>query len=138
MNTMSTHKITREERRQTLEETLPHFHGTERYHKLTVLGDFVATDGVAFLAETGECYWLMDAIACHQGRVQGHHDLRLRDFQLWIVRRVGADAARLECWADTGEGEVAAITQEIPYSDFPLDEIKLYLEGGVLMLPGER
>jgi hypothetical protein len=27
--------------------------------------------------------------------------------------------------------------QGIPYTDFPLDTIKLYLVNGVLMLPGE-
>jgi hypothetical protein len=29
------------------------------------------------------------------------------------------------------------VTQYIPYTDFPLDEVKLYLVDGVILLPAE-
>ena len=52
-----------------------------------------------------------------------------------------------QCWEvnhDSNSGVVRGyndvtliITQEIPYTDFPLDEIKFYLIGGVILLPSE-
>jgi len=39
------------------------------------------------------------------------------------------------CERDTND---IAITQDIPYTDFPLDEIKLYCINGVILLPSEN
>jgi hypothetical protein len=35
-------------------------------------------------------------------------------------------------------GDAPAITQRIPITDFPLESVKLYVEGGVLLLPSEH
>ena len=43
--------------------------------------------------------------------------------------------ARLACFDDLPGRKI--IEQEIGYTDFPLDDIKLYVCDGVLMLPGE-
>ena len=37
-----------------------------------------------------------------------------------------------------GEKENVVYTQQIGYTDFPLDTITLYNDGGILCLPGER
>ena len=42
--------------------------------------------------------------------------------------------ATLYCERDTND---VAFKQEIPFTDFPLDEIQLYLANGVLLLPSE-
>lgn len=44
------------------------------------------------------------------------------------------NSAVLTCERDTDE---PMITQEIPFTDFPLAEITLYLCDGVLLLPSE-
>lgn len=101
------------------------------------------TDGVNYLAENG-AGWLVDAIASHQGRKElTRGNPMLRDFQLWTLKRLGSGAV-LTCRADSDYEP--AITQEIEFTDFPLESIKLYVELGapegrpafVLMLPCER
>lgn len=101
------------------------------------------TDGVRFVAETCEAFWLVDAIASYQGRLRGE------DFQLWRIARenVSPDSEPttgwvLTCWNDTPEarGSRCLVCQPIPYSDFPpdLSPFKLYVENGTCLLPEER
>jgi hypothetical protein len=107
---------------------------------------FNYSDGVRDLAEQGECYWLLDAIGSYQPRLRKLP--RLKDFQLWLlvvgdnhdfIKPKSGCAAVLTCWEDTPLlGVKPAVTQHIGYTDFPLPEIKLYMENNVLILPSER
>lgn len=114
-----------------LQESLAHFIGTINYHKHSS-GIFVYTDGVHFLAEKAGAYWLLDLIASWQKRAR--KDRMLREFQLWELR-VTRPSAAVVCLRDSDD---EAFRQEIPFTDFPLNFIKLYLEAEVLMLPTER
>jgi uncharacterized protein DUF6876 len=111
--------------------------GTENWYRHWTRS-LIYTDGVAYIAENGGG-WLVDAIASYQGTKALKTDM-LKDFQIWILK-VDREAKKgvLTCIAD--DGWPPAITQEIEYTDFPLDEIKLYVERGeemTLMLPSER
>lgn len=103
---------------------LKQFTGTEHYYKHW-LGRLVYTDGVAFLAENAKAYWLLDAIASYN---------RKEEFQVWDLVVDGGKAV-LTMKEDTGQP--LAVRQEIKYTDFPMDHVKLYLKDGVLMLPSE-
>ena len=95
------------------------------------------TDGVKYLAEKAGAYWLIDAIASYQGQKRLRTE-RLQEFQLWGLK-VDVDhtpMAVLTCRQDTDYKPV--VTQEIEYTDFPLDSIELYVEGGVLLLKSEH
>lgn len=97
------------------------------------------TDGIDYLAEHAGAYWLIDAIASYQGSKRIRQNPRLMEFQLWELTVTDANGARsavLTCREDSGQP--ARITQRIEYTDFPLDSIKLYVEGDTLMLPSER
>jgi hypothetical protein len=94
------------------------------------------TQGVHVLAEKGGAYWLIDAIASHQTDKRLVRSQRLREFQLWELKVKPDRSCTLTCRADSNEAPV--ITQEIEYTDFPLDEITLYVEGDVLLLPSEH
>lgn len=114
---------------------LAQFSCTTQYYKHW-LKRFVYTDGVQYLAEAAKAYWLIDAIASHQP--EAVKDSMLKDFQIWKLKVAETDTAKtaeLLCERDTDD---VAITQHIDYTDFPLPEIKMYLESGVLMLPSER
>jgi hypothetical protein len=122
---------------QEIQQTLDGFYGTEAYHRLTFGNTLVFTDGVKALCELCKAFWLTDAIWSHQK--QALKDEMLQDFQLWTLKRVG-EGAVLTCWRDTNN---EAFHQDIEYTDFPLDEIKLYVERAdenlwVCMLPSER
>jgi hypothetical protein len=90
------------------------------------------TNGIKYLAEETNCYWLIDAIFSHQTK-QFLSNQNLREFQIWQLR-VENNSGILICEWDS-DREV--LRQEIQYTDFSLNHIKLYLVETVLMLPSE-
>lgn len=128
-----------------IEAGLTQFTGTENWHRFNSLyKHHLVTDGVKWLCENAECWWLPEAIASHHSTAM--KDQMLQEMQFWTLRvnrnpepepapmTVGAvlkhkkaakpaPMAILTCYRDEGD---MAITQEIPLTDFPLDEIKLW------------
>jgi len=92
----------------------------------------VYTDGIQYLADFGAAYWLLDAIASYQPQIL--KDPLLQQFQHWKLTVNADHTAQLVCERDTDD---VVVTQDIPFTDFPLDELRLYLVTGVLMLPSE-
>jgi hypothetical protein len=113
-----------------LESALKQFTGTETYHDHWT-GAFRYTDGVAFLAENAGANWLLDHIAAWQKRAR--RDPKLREFQAWSLT-VTDKRAVISCLRDTDD---EAFREEIPFTDFPLAEVTLYLVNRVLYLPSE-
>jgi len=118
------------------------FTGTMEYHVWSILFGkrIVATDGAIWLAESAGAFWLLDAIASHQPRCL--KDSMLRDMQFWTLKVNADKSAVLECERDSGD---VAIRQGIPHTDFPLGEVKLWVERGetnapcmVILLPSEH
>lgn len=127
-------------------EDLNGFTGTDNWYRH--FGGVTYTDGVKFLAEKAQAYWLIDAIASYQKESEIVHNPMLRDMQFWKLS-VKDKKATLTCVEDSGLDPV--ITQEIEYTDFPLEEVDIWVErsgvpgrGGrleesmVMMLPSER
>ncbi|MCA9398961.1 MAG: hypothetical protein KC618_04365 [Candidatus Omnitrophica bacterium] len=109
---------------QLTESELNQFIGTEHYYR-HLLG-FNYTDGVKFMAERGKAYWLIDAIASYKRR---------EPFQVWTLKVNDDKSAVLEMREDSDKP--ALIKQEIPFTDFPLKFIELFLIDGVLLLTSE-
>lgn len=111
------------------------FIGTEQWHPHW-LRRFTYTDGVKFLAENTDCFWLLDIIASYQPEKK----FRDEEFQVWRLVRFADDPHKATVFADDGNDNTLG-TQILEYTDFPLSEIKLYLAGvgtqKVLMLPSE-
>ena len=116
---------------EQIKSSLAHFYGTEAYHRFTALSKLVLTDGAKYIAEECQAYWLMDVIASYQKKCM--RDEMLKDFQVWTLK-VNDREGVVTCERDTDD---IAIKQKIPYTDFPLDEIKLYCINGVIMLTSE-
>jgi hypothetical protein len=115
-----------------LRRALSHFTGTDEWHKH--MSGLLFTDGVKFLADTVGAYWLIDLIASWQKRAR--KDRMLREIQIWELRvDLAAHTAIAVCLRDTND---EAFRQEIPFTDFPLESVKFYLENDVLCLPSER
>ncbi|MEG4533399.1 DUF6876 family protein [Microcoleus sp. D2_18a_D3] len=129
---------------ETLSQNLQQFCGSEQYYKHWL--GFCYTDAIKYLAENAQCFWLLDAIGSHQPRANRIH--RLTEFQLWFlhvgnahefIKPRGDNAAVLTCWEDTPTADTQpAIIQQIPFTDFPLPEIKLYMQEKMLLLPSEN
>ena len=90
------------------------------------------TEGIKHLAETTQSFWLIDAIASHQTRKLISNPY-LKELQIWRLV-VQEKSGVLICEWDTDK---EVLKQNIPYTDFPLPTIKLYLAQKVLMLPSE-
>ena len=116
--------------KEELRLALTKFTGTVNYYRHWTRA-FHYTDGVAFLADNAGAYWLLDHIAAMQKRAR--RDWKLREFQAWKLTVTGTRGV-IACLRDKDD---EAFHDELPFTDFPLPEITLYLQDGVLYLPSE-
>jgi hypothetical protein len=111
---------------------LDQFTATQHYWRHWT-GKIVCTDGVTYLADRAQASWLIDAIASYQTRTF-LKDSMLQQFQAWKLTVNPNHTAILVCERDMND---VVLTQDIYFTDFPLEDITLYLVLGVLMLPSE-
>jgi hypothetical protein len=112
-------------------DALRHFTGTEQWYRHGLNRAVLYTDGAKFVAETGGAYWLLDTIAICQlePRVKGE------EFQVWKLTVRPNRTATLE----TSDGNDNIVrTEEIPFTDFPLETITLWFENNVIHLSSEN
>jgi hypothetical protein len=103
----------------------------------------IYTPGVQFLAERGQAYWLIDAIASYFGSPQMEgamaKDPRLASLQFWRLTVTDGSALLI---AEADAGEEPFIRQEIAFTDFPLDIVEIWAgyDGSrwTLYLPSEH
>lgn len=114
----------------TLSE-LSEFRGTEKWYRHPVVKKTLYTDGIKYLIGKAGAYWLIDEIAFQQY----HPRLKNEEFQVWMLRvNLEESTAILTC--DDGNGRIL-FTKQISYTDFPLEEIKIYFTDNVILLPSE-
>jgi hypothetical protein len=104
----------------------------------------IYTPGVRHLAKRAEAYWLIDLIASYFGseimKQAIADDDRLAAMQFWTLKVFDTGRAVASCVAD--QGEEPAITQVIPFTDFPIDQIEIWAafdgQYWTLYLPSEH
>lgn len=106
------------------------FTGTNHWY-IHPLSKVRYTDGVRYIAQNAEAYWLIDAIVFSQHEKA----IAAEEFQLWKLKVDLSNSTGLLVCED-GNG-IIVYSQTIEYTDFPLDEIKFYLTNHVLLLPSE-
>lgn len=112
-------------------EALRQFSGSETWYRHSLNRNVLYTEGAHYLAEQGGAYWLLDSIAIAQAHVNA---VKAEEFQAWTLKVNSDSSALLTC--DDGNGHVV-YEQAVPFTDFPLPEVKLYFCNSVIMLPGE-
>lgn len=130
---------TKEEKRQTLYDNLCQFTGTTQYYSYPLFGiKGLLSDGIHYLLNIAECYWLIDAILSHQLNPVISKHPELKSLQFWRLNVNDDNSALLQCEWDKDE---IVESQKIDYTNFPLDSITLYCsptpEGYVIYLPSE-
>ena len=115
-------------------EYLAQFTGSEKFYRHITFRKFVYTEGVKYVAEEGQAYWLIDAILSWQGDPKIKNDIMLQRIQFWDLKVFDDNSATLSCLRDKND---IAITQKIEFTDFPLKNIQFYLSNNTLMLPSE-
>ena len=121
---------------EQLQAELAQCYGSETVYKHWL--KILYTEGIKTLADEAQCMWLVDAIASHQKSYQIIYNPDLQEFQLWTLTVNEDKSAVLACYEDSPSTCEPVITQLIPFTDFPMPEIKLYLEQGTLLLPSEH
>lgn len=121
-----------------LKNELRKFTGTTAYHRLSLF-PILVTDGVRFLAQEAKCYWLIDEIGAN---TQNLDKVEERFAVVKLKLNADKDQGVLRITnGNSGKEEVEYLNQLISYTDFPIDEIELYLQKGeqswVLMLTSE-
>lgn len=122
--------------KEELLELLPGFCGSETLYTHRLIQTTIElTEGVMFLVREAECTWLIDAIASYQPDIKKSGNEMLKEFQIWELTRQQECEFLLSCKEDSETPP--AYSQEIEFSDFPLDKIKLWLCNTTLLLPSE-
>ena len=127
---MATHTITQSD--------LDQFIGTEHWYRHGLARRFTYTDGVKFLAEKAGAFWLIDEIVFAQ---RNKKIVACDGFQVWKLHRDVAEDGTLKSGAvltcDDGNDHVV-YRKKIGFTDFPMADVKLYVEGDVVLLPSEH
>jgi hypothetical protein len=110
---------------------LRQFTGTENWYRHGLLRRITFTDGVKYLAEHAQCWWLIDDIAIMQLRPE----VRAVDFQFWKLKVEPDGTALLTMVKD--EGYEPTYTQKISITDFPMPEVEIWFRDNVIFLPSE-
>ncbi|MEM6866817.1 MAG: DUF6876 family protein [Cyanobacteria bacterium P01_C01_bin.121] len=126
---------------EQLQAELAHFTGTETIYRYRLGQRILAyyTDGVKYLADNAEAYWLLTEIVS----VQSQPNFSSEPFQVWHLTVTEEQTATLVC--EDGNDNVVA-TKDIPFTDFPLPKIRIWVEYGeveganmpTLLLPSEH
>lgn len=113
-----------------LQHKLKQFYCTNKYHRYGL--ELFLTDGVKFLADNAECYWLLDVINSYnmtEPKVQNE------GFQVWKCVRIKDYEFMVTC---TDGNKKVLTEQRIPFSDLILDEVTIWKEDDTLILPSEH
>ena len=120
-----------------IREGLVGFTGSETFLRYSPLfPNVIITEGVRWLADAAECYWLVDLIASHLPAVQKAGET----FAVVMVERTTGSGATFAIVDDIPATTIFA-DQKVDYTDFPLAVLKLYVgfdsENWTIMLPDE-
>ncbi len=122
---------------------LMQFTGSQEFYRHVFNRAVVYTEGVQYLAEQGEAFWLIDSIALyigsHRFNAAAAQDDRINLMHFWKLAVNEDRTANLEARADSPDEPF--ITEDIPWTDFPLDEADIWAchdgDHWTLMLPSE-
>ena len=136
------------ETERDLRRNLAQFTGTTCWYQLSPLYRHVGTDGVVFLAEEANCFWLIDMIASHLITM----DALIYESQAFFSKLPTGSGGRFtlagyknDSTDALDDNPIGLASQNVSFTDFPLDEIEIRVsaydhenERYVFFLPSER
>jgi hypothetical protein len=113
---------------------LKKFCGTTRYYKHLYPGrsPILLTEGCQYVRDELNAYWLFDTILKYQ------EELLKQDinYQIWELQRLKKDLSWLLTCKELPDVK-PIIRHPIEFYDFPMDYIRIWIIGGVALLPSE-
>ena len=114
---------------QKLLNELKQFTGADYVFRNPLFPKFVYTEGVKYLAENANCYWLIDYVFSNQLL----SIISKEPFQTWKIK---TDDSQAKIIVEDGNDNI--IQQfKLEYTDFPLKEFTLWFTNKTLLLPSE-
>lgn len=111
-------------------EDLKQFTGSEIFYRHPMNKKYVHTEGVRYLAQKAQCYWLLEDIFIHQSE----RILNEERFQVWCIKVADDHSATINI-TDGNDNLLKSIGLKL--TDFPLQEFTLWFIDGTLLLPSE-
>jgi hypothetical protein len=109
---------------------LSQFYGTEHWYRHPIYQSVTFTDGVKYIADECEAYWLIDLLAATFVTYNKKHY-----FQCYTLN---VDLAQNTATLVVTNGDDEPITNiTIEFTDFPVETITIWGIDGVLLLPSE-
>ncbi|QDT07455.1 hypothetical protein K227x_58820 [Rubripirellula lacrimiformis] len=123
---------------------LRQFQGDLERFRHSLNPNVIYTPGIQYLAEIGQAYWLIDAIASWIGSAEFNaakaKDYRICDMHFWTLEVDEGNTAKLAARADSPCEPF--IIQEIEFTDFPLPRVEVWAaydgQHWTLYLPSEH
>jgi len=105
-----------------LHSNLLQFSGSYEWTRHALARNVLFSEGMKYLAENAEAYWLIDAIADHLAnnpkiKKERQKNERFARLHFWHLRKTWENSAMLEVFEDRGMKPV--VSQEIKFTDFP-------------------
>lgn len=112
-----------------LRRELGQFTGTDKWHRYSPLfRRMLLTDGMVYLCEKAGAFWLADAICSHIFTNRKTFSPQVNPMTFWNLKVAGSKAV-LTCsdGGPLGKKEKELARQEIAFTDFPLEEIDVWV-----------
>ena len=118
-----------------IKEGLQHFHGSEMLYQIPLIRTRF-TNGLKYLANVAECFWLItDTSIIAKSLLNRSHFITI-DFKRLSEEKQDYTGYEAEIIYSDGNGNIFEI-HRYNFTDFPLDELRLYFVDNTLMLTSE-
>ena len=118
-----------------IKEGLQHFHGTEMFYQIPLLRTRF-TDGLKYLANIADCFWLITDTSVIAKSLMSRSEFITIDFKRLPEEKQDYSGYEAEIIYSDGNGNIFEI-HRYNFTDFPLDELRLYFVDNTLMLTSE-
>lgn len=118
-----------------IREQLQYFYGTEMFYQIPLLKTRY-TDGVKYLSEVAECFWLITDASVMAKSLMGRSEFITIDFKRLPDNKQEIYGYEAEIIYSDGNNNILE-KQGYHVTDFPLNELRLFFVNDTLMLPSE-
>ena len=113
-----------------IQKTIESFDGPDELYRHAINRNVVFSQGARFVAESCGAYWLIDEIAIAQFKPK----VKVEEFQAWKLKVTGGTTVLT---MDDGNNHTLFV-MKLPFTDFPLPEVTLWVENNTIYLPSEH
>jgi hypothetical protein len=107
--------------------------GTNEYHRLTMIRNFLVTDGVKLFAEAASAYWLSDVVMSYLPKIA-----KINDYFFVVIMKVNDDnRGTFRICHEINGKKKTTVRQKIPFTNLPVGDYKFFLfkrDGVFLMM----